>query len=52
MKRIKRKLGGEEVEGVDVMKDDELNLEEIDMRERGGVGREKIRVGGSVETVS
>jgi hypothetical protein len=40
LQRIKRNLGGEEVEGVGVMKDEDLNLEEIeDSHTLGGVGR-------------
>ena len=40
MKRIKRKLGGEEVEGVGVMKDEEIKFEEIE----GGTRRVIRRV--------
>ena len=40
LERIKREVGGEEVEGVGVMKDEELNPEEIeDSHTLGGVGR-------------
>ena len=40
LERIKQKLGGEEVEGVSVMKDEELKLEEIEAAHTlGGSGR-------------
>ena len=40
LERIKQKLGGEEVEGVGVMKDGDLKLEKIEVSlTLGGVGR-------------
>ena len=40
LQRIKRKLGGEEVEGIGVMKDEELKLQEIEsFHTLGGAGR-------------
>ena len=43
LKRIKRKIVGEEVKGVGVMKDEDLNLEEIEVSHtRGGYRRCRV----------